>query len=290
MLPLGDFLVSRGWQASRDPSLRLDGEGRTVNHWLPQTRFSSGPFIELTSEAAIVVERRRMGIMDKTNRILLYDIEIKNAIPDKKGLVYDGIRYCQGWGDHAGMGVSVIGAWDYATKRPLVFFENDLRAFELLAQDRDLVVGFNQLGFDIKVLRAAGIDIPDEKNYDLLRAVWEGVGLGPEFNPRTHGGYGLDACCRANFGTRKTGDGALAPIWWQQGRQADVINYCLADVMLTKQLFDFVVEHHFIVDPKGSETRISVKSPFATPAAPAEQEPTNVERSHEGTAGQTDGH
>ena len=32
--------------------------------------------------------------------------------------------------------------------------------------------------------------------------------------------------------------GSLAPQWWQQGRVAEVLNYCQRDVLLTKALFE----------------------------------------------------
>src|SRR3990167_9078166 len=36
-------------------------------------------------------------------RALIYDLEIKRAIPDKHGASIPGIKYCAGWHDHAAM-------------------------------------------------------------------------------------------------------------------------------------------------------------------------------------------
>jgi hypothetical protein len=33
--------------------------------------------------------------------IIVYDAEIKNAIPNKDGHIDHGITYCKGWHDHA---------------------------------------------------------------------------------------------------------------------------------------------------------------------------------------------
>ena len=44
--------------------------------------------------------------------MLICDIEIVNAIPDRNKPNEPGIEYCAGWNDHANMGVSVIGAYD----------------------------------------------------------------------------------------------------------------------------------------------------------------------------------
>ncbi len=46
--------------------------------------------------------------------MLIYDIEIRNAIPDRNGATEPGVQYCEGWEDHRGMGIAVIGCYDYA--------------------------------------------------------------------------------------------------------------------------------------------------------------------------------
>jgi hypothetical protein len=38
------------------------------------------------------------------------------------------------------------------------------------------------------------------------------------------------------FGLAKTGHGAMAPVWWQQGHHSKVIDYCLNDVWLEAKL------------------------------------------------------
>lgn len=182
--------------------------------------------------------------------MLIYDIEIVKAIPLKNKPRVDGVEYCDGWTDHANMGISVIGAYDYVEERARVFMEDNLEEFRHLAASR-LMVSFNGINFDNKVIRECwGIEIPN--NFDLLQEIWKSAGLGPRFNPKTHGGYGLDKCCEKNFATRKTGSGALAPVLWQQKRYAEVIDYCLNDVYLTKQLNDLILNTGLMKDPKTS--------------------------------------
>jgi hypothetical protein len=55
------------------------------------------------------------------NTALVYDLEIIKAIPERDGSRLDGYDYCEGWHDHANMGVSVIGAFDYVEQRYRVF-------------------------------------------------------------------------------------------------------------------------------------------------------------------------
>ena len=73
-----------------------------------------------------------------------------------------------------------------------------------------------------------------------------------KFYWKTHGGFGLDAVCEANDLGGKTGHGALAPVQWQRGEISAVINYCLMDVKLTKELFDLCQKGE-VVNPKGGK-------------------------------------
>lgn len=185
-------------------------------------------------------------------KAILYDCEIVKAIPNRDGSKLDGIEYCAGWRDFANMGVSVTGVYDYVDGRYRVFCKDNIAEFAKLISERDLCVGFNSIPFDNELLKASGWPYPlPEKCYDLLREIWAANNLGPEFNFKTHGGYGLDAVCEKNFGSRKSGEGALAPVLWQQGKIGAVIDYCLNDCLLEKQLFDAALRGDTIKNPKG---------------------------------------
>ena len=180
---------------------------------------------------------------------LIYDCEIIAAIPDKTDSRLFGIRYCAGWRDFTNMGISVIGAYDYAEDRYRVFCADNFAEFEALLPQR-YVVSFNGIAFDDQLHAATALVLAAKTDYDLLVEVWAGAGLGPDFSYPTHAGYGLDAVCEANGLGRKTGHGARAPVLWQQGKIGQVIDYCLQDVRLTKRLFDLVIERGDITCPR----------------------------------------
>ena len=183
---------------------------------------------------------------------LIYDIEIIRAIPNRNGERQEGILYCDGWQDHKNMGISVIGCYDYTEQRYRVFCQDNFDKFIDATQGK-VLVGFNSIPFDNAVINATmGLEMPENRCYDLLREIWKASGLPAQFSPKTHGGFGLDAMCETNFGTRKTGNGALAPVLWQQGKIGEVIDYCLNDIALTKQLFEKSL-HGPLVSPKTGE-------------------------------------
>lgn len=193
---------------------------------------------------------------------MIYDIEIKKAIQGRNETKLAGIEYCGGWNDHAGMGISCIGAFDYATGRTRVFMDDNIGEFAELVKQRDLIVSFNGLSFDNRVCAANGIEVPDAKSYDILVEMWLAAGLGPKFAFPTHMGFGLDATCEANFGTRKTGHGALAPVDFQRGKFGSLVDYCLNDIALTKQVFDQIVASGQLLDPRGSGDLLTLRAPF----------------------------
>lgn len=194
--------------------------------------------------------------------MIIYDIEIVKAIKNKNDQPIEGIKYCDGWQDHANMGVSVIGCYDYNDDRYRVFCEDNFSDFAELIESDDTVVGFNSIAFDNAVIHASTItEIPRDKSYDILVEIWHGAGLSENFKYPSHVGFGLDACCLANFGTRKSGHGAMAPVDWQRGKIGSVIDYCLNDVKLTKQLLDLIIERGEIIDPRNHNKTIKVRKP-----------------------------
>ena len=182
---------------------------------------------------------------------IVYDIEIVKAIPGKGEAPIEGIEYCKGWHDHAGMGVSVIGVYDFVEDRFRVFCQDNFIEFFGLTANRKYLVSFNGVSFDNKVLNNqwTGLNdkwqMPVDGQYDLLQEIWSAYG-------QRFKGSGLDAMCEANGLGGKTGNGALAPVHWQQGKIGSVIDYCLQDVKLTRDLF-LLSQRGNIKNPKGGE-------------------------------------
>lgn len=193
--------------------------------------------------------------------MLIYDIEIANAIPGSGRQREPGVSYCEGWQDYSGMGIAVVGCYDYAADRTRVFCNDNLEEFFALARKTETVVGFNNQRFDDRILAARGCLLEDGQSYDILGEVWRGLGLGPDYRTETHGGFSLQRLCQANFGTPKTGDGGQAPVLWQRHYFGSVIDYCLADVHLTKKLLDRIIRTGQLHNPNDMGARIRVRKP-----------------------------
>jgi hypothetical protein len=189
--------------------------------------------------------------------MLVYDLEIVNAIPTNKG-PQDAVTYCKGWTDYAGMDISVFGCYDTLLKRYRVFcFDNKDEAKVLFAEHKGAFISFNGIAFDNRVLSACwGIDIPESLCYDLLIEIWAAHGLGPVFNYRTHAGFSLGQMLLANGLGEKSGKGSNAPMDWQHGKIGTVIDYCLEDVRQTTRLYQLAQTEELVSPRDGKKFRL----------------------------------
>lgn len=196
--------------------------------------------------------------------MLVADIEIVKAVPPKNDLErIEGIDYCAGWDDKENMGVSCCVVYDSRPRLWRVFLRDNMAALQELIDSRDLIIGHNFLAFDAPVLAGVGVNIPEEKIYDTLVEAWRGAGLAPTFRYPTHIGFGLDKICEVNFGTKKTEDGALAPVMWQRGEYGRVIDYCVNDVEMTRRVVQQILTHGYIRDPRNPKMILPMASPKA---------------------------
>lgn len=187
--------------------------------------------------------------------MIVYDIEIEKCIPDRRAQPDPSLRYCAGWNDHANMGIAVLCAFDTRDEMPHVYCADNLGAFRELI-DGQLVAGFNNRGFDDKLLAANGITVG--RSWDLCYAMRKACGEPETFTPGvTKGGRRLDDICRANLPVTKSMHGELAPVEWQRGRIGGVIDYCMRDVMLTLTL---IRKLPTLIDPVTGST-VQVEGP-----------------------------
>ena len=191
--------------------------------------------------------------------MLIYDIEIVKAIPDRNGERLPDINYCEGWDDKASMGVSVICAYDITDDRYRVFTKECFKDFEELASE-NLLIGFNSIHFDDEVLKHEGINVRTQ--YDLLQELWVAAGLGRDFQYPSHAGFGLNATAQANEMGNKTGWGGYAPVQWQRGEYGSVIDYCLEDVRLTWHLVRQVLDVGALRDPRSPDKWLNLEVPI----------------------------
>ncbi len=110
------------------------------------------------------------------------------------------------------------------------FFEQDLEKFWPLLESADVVIGFNSDGFDLPTLvpyyRGNIRKLP---SLDLLSRVKASI------NRR----ISLDSLAKQTLGTKKSGNGLDAIKYFQEKQWDKLAHYCMKDVAITRDLYDF---------------------------------------------------
>jgi DEAD/DEAH box helicase domain-containing protein len=135
-----------------------------------------------------------------------------------------------GWHNAHLMRVSVAVLYDELENSYFVYREEEIDELLSRLSRYDLVVGFNIIDFDYRVLApySAGIDFTDRfPTLDILK----------EFKRVTGRRASLDHLAAVNIGECKTGDGIQAVKWFREGKWDSLISYCRQDVMITRKLF-----------------------------------------------------
>ena len=189
-----------------------------------------------------------------TNPIVL-DVEIAKSIPSKFYPNKEGIEYCSGWKDYSNMGISVVGVYDIVNASYRLYGPNSLYDLQQDIEAASHVIGFNNHNFDNVLLSYNCINVPEHKTVDILRIVWESMGLDPDVYVKdTHGGVGLHELSMLNLGEGKTGNGTDAAVLYQNGQLDKLYTYNINDLRLTYMLFRLLIrkEGNGLKLPNGS--------------------------------------
>jgi DEAD/DEAH box helicase domain-containing protein len=126
--------------------------------------------------------------------------------------------------------VSVVCTYDFLTDAYASYEEKDMVKFEERLQTADLLVGFNIRRFDMAVLQPYLFKTVDQfPVLDLLDDIEKARGHRAS----------LDSVARATVKEGKSGDGAEALVLFKEGRMAELKKYCLDDVRLTKNVYEY---------------------------------------------------
>ncbi len=155
-------------------------------------------------------------------RIITFDIETAN-------LFTAATR-----GDLTQLELSLVGVHDSETGEFSSYVKEELPQLWPLLERADALVGYNSDAFDIPLLnRYYPGDLTKIKSIDLMVEVQKVLGRRLR----------LQSLAEATLGIGKSADGLKAVEWWQQGLVEKVREYCLQDVKVTRDLFDYALKN-----------------------------------------------
>jgi DEAD/DEAH box helicase domain-containing protein len=165
---------------------------------------------------------------------IVFDIETSNIFSDV------------GTNNAADLDLSVVCIYNSLTGEYQGFFKEELSQLWPILDKADLLIGFNSDHFDIPLLnKYYPGDLNKIKSLDILKEVRNSLGRRIK----------LDTLAEATLGRNKTGDGLEALKWWRNGEFEKVKKYCIEDVRITKDIYDFAMKNGFLNYKEGKEMK-----------------------------------
>jgi DEAD/DEAH box helicase domain-containing protein len=132
------------------------------------------------------------------------------------------------------MELTVVGIHDSSTGEYSSYLQEDLPKLWPIIEGADMLIGFNSDTFDIPLLnRYYPGDLTKIRSLDLLSEVYKALGRRVR----------LQSLAEATLCKSKKGNGLDAMKWWDEGLYDKVREYCIEDVRITRELYDYARAH-----------------------------------------------
>jgi len=155
-------------------------------------------------------------------RVITFDIETANTLPSFSR------------GDLGQLELALVGIHDSTTGEFSSYVKEELPKLWPILENADALVGYNSDSFDIPLLnRYYPGDLTKIKSVDLMIEVQKVLGRRLK----------LQSLAEGTLKRGKKGSGLDSVEWWQQGLVEKVREYCIEDVRLTRELYDYARTH-----------------------------------------------
>ncbi len=182
------------------------------------------------------------------NEIVL-DVETKKSFDEVPG----------GRSNVGALGISVVGVYFYNDDRYHAYEEHEIPEFEKALNRVDRIIGFNINNFDVPVMLPymRSLALRDVPTLDIFDDVV--LKLGHRLS--------LNSLASATLGVSKSSDGLQALQWYKEGKIDLIKEYCLKDVQITKELYEFGKKNgHLLFTSKFDAQHRAVAVDWARPA------------------------
>lgn len=130
--------------------------------------------------------------------------------------------------------VSVCGIYDYITNQYTIYEEHELPRLATVLQTADQIIGFNIKNFDFAVLQPyMNFDLGTLPYFDILEEIEKVIGHRIK----------LESVAQGTIGSGKSGNGLEALLYFRNGRMDLLKKYCLDDVRVTKEVYDYALKN-----------------------------------------------
>lgn len=163
-------------------------------------------------------------------RKIFFDIETQNIFQDV------------GSNNPADLSISLLAIYDSSTESYDSFLHTELSRLWPIIESADVLITFNGDHFDIPLLnKYYPGDLTKIKSIDLLKEMQKSAGRRMK----------LDQIAEGTLGTKKSGHGLDAITWWKNGEIEKIRKYCIDDVRITKELYEYALKNGELIFKEG---------------------------------------
>lgn len=136
--------------------------------------------------------------------------------------------------DFTNQELTIVCIYDSKTDSYSSYLKEELPKLWGILERADVLIGYNSDHFDIPILnKYYPGDLTQMRSIDLLKEVRAVLGRRLK----------MDNIAEATLGTGKIASGLDAVRWWQEGNIEKLREYCIDDVRVTKELYDYAKKH-----------------------------------------------
>lgn len=165
-------------------------------------------------------------------RKIVLDIETRNTFQEV------------GKADPTLLDISVVCIHDSETDMYQSFLQEDLMKLWPILERADILITFNGDYFDIPLLnKYYSGDLAKLKSLDILKEIRKAIGFR----------VGLNNIAGATLDKGKMGHGLEAIDWWKAGEIDKIIKYCIGDVQITKEVYEYAINNKVLKYKEGDQ-------------------------------------
>jgi DEAD/DEAH box helicase domain-containing protein len=167
-------------------------------------------------------------------RRIVFDIETRNIFQEV------------GSNDPAKLDISVVGIYDSETDSYATYLQEELNQLWPILERADMLIGFTSEHFDLPLLnKYYPGDLSNVRHLDILKEIKQQYGRRMK----------LDQLAEGTLGTKKSGNGFDAIKWWRKGEVDKIRSYCVDDVRITKELYDYALREGKLMFKEGPQVK-----------------------------------
>jgi DEAD/DEAH box helicase domain-containing protein len=155
---------------------------------------------------------------------IVLDIETKNS-------------FAEVGRDMMNLEISLLVIYDYEADEYTSYMEQDFPQLWPILESADMIIGWNSDGFDIPLLnKYYPGDLTKIRGLDMMEKLRQVLGHR----------VSLDNVAAGTLGANKIAKGLEAVAWWKEGKIDKIREYCIEDVRLTKEVYDYAMQNQHL--------------------------------------------